>query len=62
MLHIEIVDAKRNQHVMEFNRCWYHGCPRCYPYDRESLQVMGKTLQQQYIKMLKKGKYCKNWD
>ena len=40
------VDAEGNQHAMEFNGCWYHGCPRCYPNDRESLQVMGKTLQQ----------------
>ena len=40
------VDAEGNQHAMEFNGCWYHGCPRCYPSDRESLQVMGKTLQQ----------------
>ena len=21
------VDAERNQHAMEFNGCWYHGCP-----------------------------------
>ena len=41
------VDAEGNQHAMEFNGCWYHGCPQCYPSDRESLQVMGKTLQQQ---------------
>ena len=40
------MDAEGNQHAMEFNGCWYHGCPRCYPNDRESLQVMGKTLQQ----------------
>ena len=40
------VDAKGNQHVMEFNGCWYHGCPRCYPNDRESVQIMGKTMQQ----------------
>ena len=39
---------------MEFNGRWYHGCPRCYPNDRESLQIMGKTMQQQYIEMLKK--------
>ena len=50
------VDAEENQHAMEFNGCWYHGCPRCYPHDRESLQVMEKTLQQQYIEMLKKKK------
>ena len=40
------MDAKGNQHAMEFNGCWYHGHPRCYPNDRESLQVMGKMLQQ----------------
>ena len=56
------VYAEGNQHAMEFNGCWYHGCPQCYPNDRESLQVMGKTLQQRYVEMLKKRKYCKNWD
>ena len=56
------VDSKGNKHAMEFNGCWYHGYPQCYPDDRESLQVMGKTLQQWYTEMLKKRKYCKNWD
>ena len=51
-LHGYFVDAKGNQHAMEFNGCWYPGCPRCYPNDRESLQVMGKMLQQRYIEML----------
>ena len=48
------VDSKGNQHTMEFNGCWYHRCPQCYPSDRESLQVMGKSMQQKYIEMLKK--------
>ena len=39
---------------MEFNGCWYHGCPRCYSSNRESLQVMGKTIQQRYIETLQK--------
>ena len=47
------MDAKGNQHAMEFNGFWYHRCPRCYPNNRESLQVMGKTMQQQYIQILK---------
>ena len=47
---------------MEFNGCWYHECPQCYPNDRESLQIMGKTMQQKYIETLKKRKYYKNWD
>ena len=50
------MDAEGNQHAMEFNGCWYHGCPRCYPNDRESLQVMGKTLQQRYVETLKEKK------
>ena len=50
------MDAEGNQHTMEFNGYWYHGCPQCYPNDRESLQVMGKTLQQRYIETLKKKK------
>ena len=41
---------------MEFNGCWYHGCPRCYSSNRESLQVMEKTMQQQYVETLKKKK------
>ena len=40
------VDSKGNQHPMEFNGCWYHGCPQCYLNDRESLQAMGKSMQQ----------------
>ena len=48
------IDAKGNQHAMEFNGCWYHGCPRCYSSNRESLQVMGKTMQQRYVETLKK--------
>ena len=55
------MDAKGNQHVMEFNGCCYHRCPWCYPSDRKSLQVMGNTMQQRYIEMLKKRKYYKNW-
>ena len=64
VLHIEMsleykldgyfVDAKGNHHAMEFNGCWYHGCPRCYPNDRDILQVMGKTMQQRYVETLKK--------
>ena len=56
------MDAKGNQHAMEFNGCWYHGCPQCYPNNRESFQIMGKTMQQGYVEMLKKPKYYKNWD
>ena len=57
------MDAEENQNAMEFNGCWYHRHPRCYPNDRESLQVIGKTLQQRYVEMLKKKrKHCKNWD
>ena len=50
------IDAKGNQHAMEFNGCWYHRCLRCYSSNRESLQVKGKTMQQRYIEILKKNK------
>ena len=30
------VDSKGVEHVLEFSGCWYHGCPRCYPRDRDT--------------------------
>ena len=41
---------------MEFNGCWHHRCPCFYPNDRELLHVMGKSMQQRYIEMLKTKK------
>ena len=43
------VDSKGVEHVLEFNGCWYHGCPRCYPRDRD-------TLKLRYLETLKKEK------
>ena len=37
------VDSKGVEHVLEFNGCWYHGCPRCYP--RDTLTINTKSLK-----------------
>lgn len=48
------VDMHGVKHGMEFNGCWYHGCPRCYNKDRDTSMIMGKSLKQRYIETLKK--------
>ena len=36
------------KYAFEFNGCWYHGCERCFPRDRETLRVQSKTLSVRY--------------
>ena len=50
------VDNKGVEHVLEFNSCWYHGCPRCYPRDRDTLMINTKSLKLRYLETLKKEK------
>ena len=50
------VDSKDVEHVLEFNGCWYHGCPRCYPRDRDTLMINTKSLKLRYLETLKKEK------
>ena len=48
------VDRHGVEHALEFNGCWYHGCPSCFPRDRQSLRVAGKNLDQRYIDTMEK--------
>ncbi len=43
-----------SEHAMEFNGCWYHGCPRCYPRDRAKLVIGDKNLSTRHRDMLRK--------
>ena len=44
------------EHVLEFNDCWYHGCPSCYPRDRDTLTINTKSLKLRYLETLKNEK------
>ena len=44
------------EHVLKINGCWYHGCPRCYPRDRDTLMINTKSLKLRYLQALKKEK------
>jgi G:T-mismatch repair DNA endonuclease (very short patch repair protein) len=46
------LDKHGHEHVMEFNGCWWHGCPTCYPSDRDKLMVGGKNLKHKYKETL----------
>ena len=50
------VDLKGVEHILEFNGCWYHRCPRCYPRDRDTLLINTKSLKLRYLETLKKEK------
>ena len=50
------VDSKDVEHVLKFNGCWYHGCPSCYPGDRDTLMINTKSLKMRYFETLKKEK------
>ena len=49
-------DSEGNEHALEFYGCWYHGCPACYPKDRDTIQVSGKSLEQRYSSTKRKEK------
>ena len=48
------VDEEDREHALEFNRCWYHGYPRCFSNDRDNLCIQGKSLSQRYAEILRK--------
>ena len=37
------LDKQGMEHVMQFYGCWYHGCPRCFPCDRDTLCICRAT-------------------
>ncbi len=42
------VDDGGVQHALEFNGCYFHGCPECYPRDRNVTRVGNKTLSRRF--------------
>jgi hypothetical protein len=42
------VDPNGSKHALEYNGCWYHGCPKCFPHQRTLIKVFDKTLEQRY--------------
>ena len=41
-------DAQGNSHALEFNGCYYHGCPKCFTKDRKIIKLGNKSLNQRY--------------
>ena len=41
-------DSKGLEHAVEFYGCWFHGCPECYPRDRDKLVIMNKTMTRRH--------------
>ena len=54
MLDGYYVDEEGREHALEFNGCWYHGCPQCFPNDRDNVCIQGKSLSQRYAETLRK--------
>jgi hypothetical protein len=48
------VDQDGSQHALEFNGCYYHGCPRCFPCARDSTIVFNKSLTRRYQETMMK--------
>lgn len=43
------LDATGLPHAVEFYGCWWHGCPRCYPRDRNKLVINNRNMSQRYL-------------
>ena len=50
------VDLKGVEHILEFNGCCYHRCPRCYPRDRDTLTMNIISVKLRYMETLIKEK------
>lgn len=51
---------KETNTVYEFNGCYYHGCPKCYPETRNTILRTKKTREQAYQDTLKKEQKIKD--
>ena len=47
-------DSDGIEHALEFNGCFFHGCPRCFPDKRDRITLRGKTLVALYRETLLK--------
>ena len=45
-------DGKGKHHAVEFYGCWWHGCPRCYPRDRDKLKIKNKSINHRYLETM----------
>ena len=54
-----IDDDGGQKHALEFNGCYYHGCPKCYPHARNKTRVGNKTLSQRFSNTLRKADQLK---
>ena len=41
-------DSMGQEHALEFNGCYYHGCPSCFPNDRLTTMLGNKSLSARY--------------
>jgi len=48
------VDAQGRSHALEFNGCYFHGCPKCYPNLRSETMVGNKSLARRFQDTLAK--------
>ena len=49
-------DAGR-EHALEFQGCWFHGCEKCYPRDRSTLVINGKSMNIRLAETKKKEEF-----
>ena len=42
-------DGEGVEHALEFYGCWFHGCPSCYPRDRDTLVSQNKSMSRRYV-------------
>ena len=53
-------DSTGVKHALEFNGCYFHGCPRCFPRDRHKTKVGDKTLVQRFADTVTKEQLLRN--
>ena len=49
----------KKHHILEYNGCWFHGCPRCFPQKRNEI-TQGISLEMKYSNTLLKEKRLRN--
>ena len=54
MLDGYYMDNQGREHALEFSRCWYHGCTKCFPNNRDNICIQGKSLSQRFTETLRK--------
>jgi hypothetical protein len=52
--------CKETNTIYEFNGCYFHGCPHCFPERDEENRLVKKTYDELYESTLKKKKWCED--